>query len=143
MAGALWLGASASFAIAGLALATDSVEQRNFVERGASRINALAMFAAVLLVISGMFNLNQVFQARASMLSRTFLYVLGVKILLYIAMLMTLGVALRSIPAMREAIERGVGDAVPYAMRTMLRVHIAILAMGSVAMMLGLWLVGS
>jgi hypothetical protein len=143
MAGALWLGASASFAIAGLALVAGSEEQRNFIERGAGRINALAMLAAMLLVITGTLNLNHVFQLRAGMLSRTFLYVLGVKIVLYIAMLMTLGIALRTIPAMRLAIERNVGDSVPRAMSTMLRAHIAILAMGSLAMMLGLWLVGS
>jgi hypothetical protein len=44
---------------------------------------------------------------------------------------------------MRLALEQNVGDAVPRAMSTMLRAHIAILAMGSLAMILGLWLVGS
>ena len=143
MAGALWLGASASFAIAGLALNPDTDEQRTFVERGAGRINALAMVAAVMLVITGMLNLARVFQLRAGSLSHAFVYVLGIKIVLYIAMLMTLGVGMRSIPAMRYAIQRGVENAVPRAIRTMLRAHIATLAMGGIAMMLGLWLVGS
>jgi hypothetical protein len=143
IAGALWLGASASFAIAGLALAADSEEQRSFIARGASRINAVAMVAAVLLVLTGMLNLAHVLQLRAGSLSHAFMYVLGVKIALYIAMLMTLGVAMRAIPAMRFELERGVDGAIPRAMRTMLRAHLAILAMGSIAMMLGLWLVGS
>ncbi|MDO8432376.1 MAG: hypothetical protein Q7S58_08220 [Candidatus Binatus sp.] len=143
IAGALWLGASASFTIAGLALVAGSEEQRSFVERGAGRINACAMLAAVLLVITGMLNLGRVFQLRAGSLSHAFLYVLGVKIVLYIAMLMTLGVAMRAIPAMRFELGRGIEGAAPRAMRTMLRVHIAILSMGGIAMILGLWLVGS
>jgi hypothetical protein len=107
MAGALWLGASASFAIAGLALTQDSDEQRSFLERGVGRINAVAIAAAVLLVLTGMFNLAHVFQLRADKLAPTFLYVLGIKIVLYLAMLMTLGVALRAIPAMPPACGRG------------------------------------
>ncbi len=143
MAGALWLGASAAFAIAGLALAADSEEQRSFVARGASRINAVAIVAAVMLVLTGMLNLAHVLQLRAGSLAHAFLYVLGLKIALYIAMLMTLGVAMRAISAMRFELERGVDGALPRATRTMLRAHLAILAMGSIAMMLGLWLVGS
>ena len=143
LAGALWIGASASFTIAGLALAAGSDEQRRFVERGGPRINGLAMFSAIVLVLTGMLNLGRVFQMRAGSLSTIFLYVLAVKIVLYLAMLMTLGAALRSIPAMRSDLEQGSQDAVPRAMRTMLRAHIATLAMGSIAMILGLWLVGS
>ncbi len=140
IAGALWIGASASFVIAGLALTPRSDEQRRFVERGASRINGLAMFSAVVLVLTGMLNLGRVFQLRAGSLSPAFLYVLGVKIVLYLAMLMMLGAAMRAITAMRFDFAH---DPVPRAMRTMLRAHIATLAMGSIAMILGLWLVGS
>jgi len=143
IAGALWIGASASFAIAGLALAARSDEQQRFVARGAPRINGLAMISAIVLVLTGMLNLGRVFQMRAGSLSRVFLYVLAVKIVLYLAMLMTLGAAMRSTPAMRFDLEQGSRDAVPRAMRTMLRAHIATLAMGSIAMILGLWLVGS
>ncbi len=143
VAGALWIGTSASFAIAGLALAPRSDEQRQFVERRASRINGLAMFSAIVLVLTGMLNLGRVFQMRAGSLSPVFLYVLGVKIVLYLAMLMALRIAMRAIPAMRFDLEQESHDEVPRAMRTMLRAHIATLAMGSIAMILGLWLVGS
>ena len=109
----------------------------------AAGTGALRFTVPLTLVITGMLNLNHLFQSRAGKLSATFTYVLGIKISLYIAMLMTLGVAMRAIPAMRSELERNVANAIPRAMRTMLRVHLAIIVMGGVAMILGLWLVGS
>ena len=43
----------------------------------------------------------------------------------------------------RAVVARGRDDAVPGAMTRMVRAHIAIVAMGGIALMLGTWLMGS
>jgi hypothetical protein len=43
----------------------------------------------------------------------------------------------------KAVVARGRIDAVPGAMSRMLRAHIAIVAMGGIALMLGTWLMGS
>src|SRR5271168_751820 len=56
-AGAIWVGACACFVIAGLALPTGSVEQRNFVANAAPKIDTLGLAAAIFLLITGFINL--------------------------------------------------------------------------------------
>jgi len=43
----------------------------------------------------------------------------------------------------RAVVSRGRNDAVPGAMTRMVRAHIAIVAMGGLALILGTWLMGS
>jgi putative copper export protein len=125
-AGALWIGACACFVIAGLALPPGSGEQRNFVVRSAPKIDRLAMLAAAILLLTGLINLVEAAISRQFAFSTAFMTVLAIKILLYIAML----------AAMRSSMKTG-------ALNRMLKAHAAIVAMGAVALLLGLWLIGS
>ena len=125
-AGALWIGACACFVIAGLALTPGSDEHRNFVVRTAPKIDHLAMFAAALLFLTGLLNLARAAISRQFAFSTGFTTVLAIKILLFIAMLVT----------MRSSMKTG-------AMNRMVKAHAAIVAMGSIALLLGLWLIGT
>jgi putative copper export protein len=125
-AGALWIGACACFVIAGLALTPGSDEHRNFVIRSAPKIDRLAMLAAALLLLTGLVNLFDATISRRFSFSTAFTTVLAIKILLYMAMLAT----------MRSSMKTG-------AMNRMVKAHAAIVAMGAVALLLGLWLIGT
>ena len=125
-AGALWIGACACFVIAGLALTPGSDEHRNFVVRSAPKIDRLAILAAALLLLTGLANLVQAAISRQFAFSTAFTTVLAIKIVLYITMLVMMRSSMKTT-----------------AMDRMLKAHAAIVAMGAVALLLGLWLIGS
>ena len=125
-AGALWIGACACFVIATLALTPGTNEHRNFVVRSAPKIDRLAILAAALLLLTGLVNLAQAAISRQFAFSTAFTTVLAIKIVLYIAMLVTMRSSMKT-----AAIDRKV------------KAHAAIAAMGSIALLLGLWLIGS
>ena len=125
-AGALWIGACACFVIAGLALTPGSDEHRNFVVRSAPKIDRLAILAAALLLLTGLANLVQAAISRQFAFSTAFTTVLAIKIVLYITMLVMMRSSMKTT-----------------AMDRILKAHAAIVAMGAVALLLGLWLIGS
>jgi len=125
-AGALWIGACACFVIAALALTPGTNEHRNFVVRSAPKIDRLAILAAALLLLTGLANLAQAAISRQFAFSTAFTTVVAIKIVLYIAMLVTMRSSIKT-----AAIDRKV------------KAHAAIVAMGSIALLLGLWLIGS
>jgi putative copper export protein len=125
-AGALWIGACACFVIAALALTPGTNEHRNFVVRSAPKIDRLAILAAALLLLTGLVNLAQAAISRQFAFSTAFTTVLAIKIVLYIAMLAIMRLSMKT-----AAIDRKV------------KAHAAIAAMGSIALLLGLWLIGS
>jgi putative copper export protein len=125
-AAALWIGACACFVIAGLALTPGTDDHKNFVARSAPKIDRLAMLSAALLLLTGLVNLAQAAISRRFAFSTAFTTVLAIKILLFIAML----------AAMRASMKIG-------AMNQTLKAHAAVVAMGSIALLLGLWLIGS
>ena len=125
-AGAFWIGAYACFVIAALALTPGTDEHRNFVVRSAPKIDRLAILAAALLLLTGLVNLAQAAISRQFAFSTAFTTVLAIKIMLYIAML-----AIMRSSTKTAAIDRKV------------KAHAAIVAMGSIALLLGLWLIGS
>jgi len=125
-AAAFWIGACACFVIASLATTPGSPEQQNLAMRAAPKINRLAILAASLLLLTGLVNLFQAAISRRFAFSTAFTTVLAIKILLYIAMLATMRASMKT-----AAIDR------------MIRAQAAIVAMGSIALLLGLWLIGS
>ena len=125
-AAALWIGACACFVIAGLALTPGTDDHKNFVARSAPKIDRLAMLSAALLLLTGLVNLAQAAISRRFAFSTAFTTVLAIKILLFIAML----------AAMRASMKTA-------AMNQTLKAHAAVVAMGSIALLLGLWLIGS
>lgn len=142
-AGAIWIGACACFAIAGLALGAGSAEQRNFVANAAPKIDLLGLVAAVVLLASGVISLIAAGVARGFAFSTTFITVLAIKIALFIVMLAVMTWSMRVGAAVREANAREGIDAVAGAMTRMVKAHGAIVAMGGIALILGTWLMGS
>jgi hypothetical protein len=142
-AGAIWVGACACFVIAGLALTPGSVEQRNFAANAAPKIDVLGLVAAVVLLVTGFFNLMTVGIARRFVFSTAFMSVLAIKIALFIVMIVVMMWSMRIGAVLGAVVARGRADAVPGAMTRMTRAHIAIVAMGGIALMLGTWLMGT
>ena len=142
-AGAIWVGACACFVIAGTALATGSDEQRNFVANAAPKIDLLGLVAAIVLLITGFINLMTAGVARRFVFSTAFMTVLAIKISLFIVMIVVMTWSMRIGAVIRAVVARGRTDAVPTAMTRMTRAHIAIVAMGGLALILGTWLMGS
>ena len=142
-AGAIWIGACACFVIAGLALTTGSVEQRNFVANAGPKIDLLGLVAAIVLLVTGFINLMTAGIARRFAFSTAFMTVLAIKIALFIVMIVVMTWAMRIGAVIRAAVARSRTDAVPGAMTRMTRAHIAIVAMGALALILGTWLMGS
>jgi len=142
-AGAIWVGACACFVIAGLALAKGSVEQQRFVASAAPRIDLLGLVAAAVLLVTGLINLLTAGVARRFTFSTAFMTVLAIKIGLFIVMLFVMTWSMRIGAVIRAVLARGRNDAVPGAMTRMVRAHIAIVAMGGLALILGTWLMGS
>ncbi len=89
-AGAIWVGACACFVIAGLALSTGSVNQRNFATNAAPKIDLLGLVAAIVLLITGFINLMTAGVARRFVFSTAFMTVLAIKIALFIIMIMVM-----------------------------------------------------
>jgi putative copper export protein len=142
-AAAVWIGACACFAIAGLAVPDGSDDQRNFVANTAPRINQLGLAAASVLFATGVINLAVQAVSRRFAFSTAFVIVLASKIFLFIAMTLLLTRTMRVGSVIRAVLERGPVGSVPTATSQMVRFHLAIAAMGAFAMILGLWLVGS
>jgi putative copper export protein len=142
-AGAIWVGACACFVIAGLALVAGSDEQRSFIVNAAPKIDALGLVAAVVLLITGFVNLTTAGISRRFVFSTAFTSVLAIKITLFIVMIVVMTWSMRIGATIRAVLARGRADAVPGAMRRMVRAHIAIVALGGIALMLGTWLMGS
>jgi putative copper export protein len=142
-AGALWIGACACFVIAGLAMTPGSPEQRNLAMRASLKIDRLAILAAALLLLTGLVNLVEAAISRRFAFTTAFATVLAIKILLFIAMLATMRSSMKIGAVIRAVIERGRTDALPTALDRMVKAHAAIVAMGSIALLLGLWLIGS
>src|SRR5579863_9298787 len=101
-AGAVWVGACACFAIAGLALTPGSVEQRNFAAGAAPKIDRLALLAAGVLFATGLINLYIAGLWRLYPFTAGFITVLAIKVGLFIAMVsvmhwtMRIGVAIKA-----------------------------------------------
>jgi len=142
-AGAIWVGACACFVIAGLALTTGSIEQRNFATSAAPKIDLLALVAAIVLMFTGLINLMTAGVARRFVFSTAFMTVLAIKIGLFIVMIAVMTWSMRVGAVIRAVVASERVDAVPGAMTRMTRAHVAIVVMGGIALILGTWLMGS
>src|SRR5271155_6104719 len=94
-AGALWVGSCACFVIAGLALSAGSLEQRNFAANSGPKIDLLGLVAAIVLLVTGFFNLMTAGVARRFVFSTAFMTVLAIKVALFIVMIVVMTWAMR------------------------------------------------
>lgn len=143
VSGALWIGASACFVIAGLALEPEGVEQRNFVTKAVPIIDRFGLAAAAVLFATGLVNLVTASIARRFVFSAQFAIVLSAKIVLFIVMATMLTCAMRTGALIRALMSKDRAGTLPTAVNRMVRSHLAIAAMGAVALVLGLWLMGT
>jgi len=143
LAGATWVAACGCFVIAGLALEAGSDEQRNFAVRVAPKIDRLNVAMAALLLATGAISFVLAGMPRGFHFSHTFATVLGAKIVLFMAMTLAMAAALRTGAVIRAVVAKGPSDAIAGAMARLMRNHGAIVAMGSLALLLGLWLLGT
>jgi len=138
LAGGLWVAAGGCFVIAGMAITAGSAEQQNLLMKAAPKINGLCLAAAIGVVVTGGINLALAGVMRNFQFSTQFGWILGAKVLLFAGMFLMLRRGFRVVVEARLRPE-SVADATPM----MVRVYGASVAMGGVALLLGLWLMGS
>lgn len=144
LAGAGWVAASVCFVIAGLATTADGDEQRDFALGAAPQIVGFSLAAALVLLLTGAVNLVLAGIARRFRFSREFATILGLKVVLFVVMVLALRWSLRATAALRDgAPTHRPLEALANKAAGMLRAQGAIAMMGAVALLLGLWLMGS
>jgi hypothetical protein len=143
LAGGAWVTACVCFVIAGLAIAAGSEEQVNFALRAAPRIDGFNIAAAIVVLVTGAFNLALAGVARNFNFSAQFGIILAVKVILFIGMSLALGRALAITATLRAVAGKGRVAAIPGATARNAGWHGAIAAMGAIALLCGLWLMGS
>jgi hypothetical protein len=143
LAGGAWVTACVCFVIAGLAIAAGSEEQVNFAIRAAPKIDGFNIAAAAVVLVTGGFNLALAAVARNFNFSAQFGIILGVKVILFIGMSLALGRALSITATLGAVAGKGRTAAIPRATARNAGWHGAIAAMGAIALLCGLWLMGS
>jgi hypothetical protein len=142
LCGVAWVGACASFVIAAAALSGEAGELSHFAVNTAPRINRIGATLALVIPLTGIGNLIYAARMRGFALPAQFVGVLSVKIALFAAMALTLAAAWRAEASMRSA---GGADPAGAAadIKKLMRLYGLIMAMGGVALGLGLWLSGT
>jgi hypothetical protein len=144
LAGAGWVAACVCFVIAGLVLSAGGDEQRDFALGAAPRIVRFSLAAALVLVFTGAVNLILAGVVRNFRFSSEFGRILGIKVVLFVVMFIALRWTLRagaSLPYDAQLPEPSA--ALAHRLAAMVRAQGAIVVMGAVALLLGLWLMGT
>jgi hypothetical protein len=141
LCGVAWVGACASFVIAAAALGGEAGELSRFAANTAPRINRAGAILALVIPLTGIGNLIYAARMRGDALPPEFIGLLAAKITLFAAMALTLAAAWRAESAMRA--DGAAGSASDANIRKLMRLYGLIMAMGGVALGLGLWLSGT
>ncbi|HUA35103.1 MAG TPA: hypothetical protein VMA09_15955 [Candidatus Binataceae bacterium] len=141
-AGAIWIAACACFVIAGLAIEDGTSEQSDFVRRTIGSINRLASVAAAIVIVTGAANIV-FYSMMHDHMRAAFVFVLTAKLAIFGVMAAALAITVRAATRARGMLVVGNRGALPGAIRRMVRAHFAMVALGSVALVLGLWLSGT
>ena len=137
--GIAWVGAALIFVIAASAATLEQEDGLAMVRRVAPVINRIGLGAMLFIVVSGIVNIYIAGTARNFAFSNAFLVVLSAKIALLGAMYYLLVVSWRT---QHELKSRDEEDAAPAA-RRLIMYNVAIAGCGGIALLLGLWLLGS
>jgi len=144
LAGAGWVAACVCFVIAGLVLSAGGDEQRDFALGAAPKIVAFGLAAALVLVFTGAVNLVLAGIVRSFRFSQEFGRILGLKVVLFVVMFLALRWTLRAAASLPgDAQPAAPSNALALRMAGMVRAQCAIAVMGAVALLLGLWLMGT
>jgi uncharacterized membrane protein len=141
LCGVLWVGSCASFVLAASALNRESGEWRDFALRVTPRINRINLLAACVIPLTGLGNLYFAGGPRGFKFPPQFIGVLSAKIVLFLAMAAALAAAWSAEASMHPKEPECKIDA--RASRRLVRLYGVTVAMGVVALALGLWLSGT
>lgn len=140
LCGVIWVGTCASFVLAASALASEVDEWRNFAVHTVPKLNRVNIVAACAIPLTGFVNLFFATHAHGGTLPRSFITILSLKIGLFGLMVSALTLAWHA----GRALERPEGDGVlGMPMRRLMLFYRGTIAMGVVALALGLWLSGT
>ncbi|MGH8012033.1 MAG: hypothetical protein ACREQ4_06005, partial [Candidatus Binataceae bacterium] len=138
--GVIWVGASASFVLAASALSAESGEWREFALNVSPRINRICLVVAAIIPVTGIGNLIYAGLARHYVFPPEFIGILAAKIALYTTMVFVLAAAWRVEATLRI---NGYGaDGSARWIRRLTWLYGTTVALGVVALALGLWLSG-
>jgi putative copper export protein len=141
LCGVLWVGACASFVLAASALNRESGEWREFALKVAPRINRINLVLACAIPLTGLGNLYFAGRARGFHFRAQFSELLSAKVMLFVAMALALTAAWSAEAVMNRDQKTGSVDI--RASRRLVRLYGITVAMGTVALALGLWLSGT
>jgi hypothetical protein len=142
LAGLSWVGAAASFGLATVALAGQGHELRDFTLRVAPRLNRLCLVCAVLIPLTGVANFAYAAQHRGGPLPTEFVEIVAVKLGLYALMAWMLWRATERIVTARLVSSNATVEDDARALQGLARLYGLMVAAGSIALILGLWLAG-
>ncbi len=134
-----WVAAAGAFVIAAAAISQGG-ERSAFIRRAAPAINRVGAAAIPGVFLTGLINLSVVVSTRGYRLPTAFVAVLAAKVAIFIAMGAILFAAFR---AERKLGEQAGADTEHGASARLIGFNAAIAGMGAVALILGLWLLGS
>jgi hypothetical protein len=144
LCGVVWVGVSATFVLAAMALAGEPGESYAFAVRAAPRINRLCVPMAIAIPITGMGNLLFAVHARGLVLPTEFLGILAAKVVLLAIMTLGLFGAWRAALKLHEQPQTGGSESHwENNVHRMMALYGLIVAAGIVALGLGLWLSGT
>ncbi|MGH7905805.1 MAG: hypothetical protein ACREP6_04180 [Candidatus Binataceae bacterium] len=141
--GALWIGGSASFALAAAVLEKGGAERREFAIRAALPINRLNIVAAIVVILSGIANIYFAGRLRNYDFAPAFTHLLEAKIGIYILMVLALAGSLGAEFRLSRAYTKDNFGAVSVSANRLAKLYVFTAIMGVIALALGLWLAGS
>jgi hypothetical protein len=141
LAGVSWVGACGSFVLAAMALAGSGAERRHFTARSVPRLNRLCVGCAGLIPLTGLGNLAFAARAHGNALSREFTSIVAVKLALFAMMVWALTLIIGRSSALHVE-HAGAENEADAAVSALLRLHGFTIALGAIALLLGLWLAG-
>lgn len=135
------MGASGSFALAWMVLAGSGPEAREFARRSAPRFNRLCLGCACVIALTGLANLAFVARKSANSITQEFASIVAVKLVLFAVMAWMLWLIIEKGNTLR-ARSINVETEVDATISNLARLYGATLALGAIALLLGLWLAG-
>jgi uncharacterized membrane protein len=142
LCGVVWVGVCASFLLAISAMTTDSAEWRDFAIRTAPRINRISAVTALIVPMTGAGNLFSAALMRKTPFPPAFVGIVVIKVVLFFFMGVMVAAAFAAERRMRESFEENNGDGA-IALKRLVRLYGTIASLGTVALVLGLWLAGT
>jgi hypothetical protein len=138
LCGVVWVGTCASFVLAAWALASEVDEWRNFAVHTVPKLNRVNIVAACAMPLTGFVNLFFATHAHGGTLPPSFITILSLKIGLFGLMVSALTLAWHA----GRALE-GQDGVLGMPMRRLMLFYRGTVAMGVIALALGLWLSGT